>query len=73
MVKVWKVKPCKVLELQSDWRNGWSAVFGIRFERRTGDHAGWLFSFELFELWYLGIHYYDTRHEEHINDECEDS
>lgn len=69
MLRNYEVAEHKCLEIQSDWRNSWTAILGLRLATHDGDHKGWSFSIELFTVWYFGITYYDTRHEEHYNNE----
>ena len=75
MVKDWKVKTNKHLEIQSDWYNGWTKIlcFDIDIHSEDCDHPGWTFTFELCKLWFFQITYYDIRHQEEIENEITDT
>ncbi len=63
--KVWKLKKkYKYLEVQSDWINGWTAIFAfdISINLKDCDHPGWNVRLELFKLWFFQVTYYDSRH-----------
>lgn len=53
----------KNFEIQFDWRTPEIDLFRIDFQiRRKGDHAGAHLFFSLFEICYLTLMFYDSRH-----------
>ena len=66
--KAWQIKENKYIEVQLDWRNGWTKIFAfdIDIQFKDCDHPGWTFTFEIFKLWFLQISYYDNRHRDQI-------
>jgi len=70
--KVWELKEkYKYLEVQSDWMNGWTKIIGfdIDIHLTECDHPGWTFTIELFKLWFFQVTYYDSRHQEMIEED----
>jgi len=72
--KAWQVKENKMIEVQSDWKNGWTKLFAIDVDIKFTDcdHPGWTFTLELFKLWFFQVSYYDQRHQDQIekDNEC---
>jgi len=71
MVKDYKIKENKYLEIQSEWCNGWTKILSLDLSIKFTDcdHPGWTFNLEIFKLWFFQIVYYDTRHWDRIEDE----
>ena len=60
----WQLSKYKGLEIQVDWNTPeMASPFNFSFSiTRHCDHAGVEFTFELLELLYFNVHFYDARH-----------